>query len=198
MVADAARAALYGVILGAATGVPLGVVNVSVVAAARQVGRRHATMIGLGGALADSVHAGLAFAGLAPLLAAQPAVMRGLAIASAVIVIGYAIAIARARPDARPPRSQVGGFATGLVLTLTNPAPLLAWIAVATALLPGASVAVGLAGAVGVGLGSAAWFAVLAAIAARARAFGDRQRRLPQVVAIALIAIAGVALARVW
>ena len=198
MVGEAARAALLGLLLGAATGIPLGVVNVSVVEAARRAGRRHATMIGLGGAVADTIHAGLAFAGLAPLVAAQPAVMRGLAIASAVIVIGYAIAVWRRRdaPPREPARSR--GFATGLALTLPNPAPLVAWIAVATALLPDVPVAVGLAGAIGVGIGSAAWFAALAAIAARARPSPLLGRWLPQVVAVALAGIAAVAVMRVW
>lgn len=205
MVADAARAALIGLVLGAATGVPLGVVNVSVIEAARRGGRRHAALIGVGGAIADTIHAGLAFVGLAPLIARHPALMRALAIGSAAIVIGYALIVwARARRPghvvaaAAPAASPARAVLTGVALTLPNPAPLLAWIAVAAALLPGASISTGVIGAIGVGLGSAAWFALLARIAARAAPSPMLTRWLPQVVAVALVGISATAIARVW
>lgn len=208
MIGDAVLAAAMGVGLGAATGVPLGVVNVSVVEAATRVGRGHATGIGLGGALADAVHAGLAFAGIAPWMGRHPAAMRVLAVASAAIVVGYAAWVWRGRtsragaPAGPAPARRTGvggGIALGVALTLPNPAPLAAWIAVAGALWPHATPEIGAAAAAGVGVGSALWFALLAWLAARGaeRARGATVTRwLPRVVAVALVAIAAVAVAR--
>ena len=186
---------LLGVALGAATGVPLGVVNLSVVEAAARAGRAHAMAIGIGGAIADTIHAGLAFAGIAPALEDRPEVMRGLAIASAAIVIAYAIVIFRGR--ARPIHVKPGrGVVLGLLLTLPNPAPLAAWIAVASALLPHAPVEDGVAAALGVGVGSAAWFAFLAHVAARGAQSALITRWLPRAIAIVFAAIAVLAIVR--
>jgi len=79
---------------------------------------------------------------------------------------------------------------------LPNPAPLAAWIAVASALLPGATAAEGAVAAIGVGVGSAAWFALLARLASRGRATAIVTRWLPRAVALAFAAIAVVAIAR--
>jgi threonine/homoserine/homoserine lactone efflux protein len=203
VIADLAYALAVGAALGAATGIPLGVVNVAVVEAAQRSGRRHATGIGIGGALADTVHAGLAFAGIAPLIAREPALVRGLTVVAALVILVYAVRVWQSRGDiaevaAGPPRSLGRGVATGLVLTLPNPAPLLAWVAVASAVLPTASVPVGLAGALGVGVGSAAWFVLLAALASRHALRGRLARVLPGIVAILLVVLAGVAVARVF
>jgi len=204
VIGEALYAGLIGTALGAATGIPLGVVNVAVLEAAARVGRRHAAGIGAGGAIADALHAAVAFAGAAPILARQPALLRILAAVSAVVIVVYAIVVWRARPApatgaAAPARR--GGFARGLAvgisLTLPNPAPLLAWVAVAGAVLPDASTAAALVGAAGVGVGSAAWFALLAHLASRGVVGDGALRWLPRAAAIALIAVAAISLARV-
>ena len=200
---DALSAWLLGVVLGAATGIPLGVVNVALVEAAVRVGRRRALGIGLGGAAADAIHAALAFAGVAPLVARSAEALRWLTLVSAAAIVAYAIRVWRAGPAAPslddgppPPGTLRKGFALGLGLTLPNPAPLLAWIAVAGAVLPRASVATGLAGAAGVGLGSAAWFMALAHLASHGKLRGPIARWLPRAVAIVLVALAAAAAAR--
>jgi threonine/homoserine/homoserine lactone efflux protein len=195
MVIDIAGGAALGIVLGAATGIPLGVVNLSVIEAAARAGRRPATAIGIGGAIADTIHAGLAFVGVAPLLDEHPDALKILAAISAAIVIAYAIVVARGRPNAK---ARPGGVLMGLALTLPNPAPLAAWIAVAGALLPGASIAVGIAAAIGVGVGSAAWFALLARLAERGRSSAFGTRWLPIAVSLVFVAIAIVALVRAW
>ncbi len=197
MVIDLAVAFASGVALGAATGIPLGVVNLSVVEAAARAGRAHATAIGIGGAIADTLHAGLAFAGVAPMFDDHPAALRVMAAVSAAIVVGYAFVVVRGRPRAIAPRA-TGGVVLGLMLTLPNPAPLAAWIAVAGATLPGAAPAVGIAAAIGVGLGSAAWFALLAHLAARGRSSPLVTRWLPRAVAVVFVAVAIAALVRAW
>jgi threonine/homoserine/homoserine lactone efflux protein len=195
-----------GVVLGAATGIPLGVLNVALVDAAIRGGARHANGIAIGGAVADAVHALLAFAGLAPLLLAREDLRRGLVIASAAIVLAYA-AVVVLRPRVMPPmpsgalpvRPGFGrGIATGLALTLPNPAPLLAWVAVAGAVLPRATLATAIAGALGVLLGSAIWFLGLARIAARGKLEGRAARLAPVVVAVLMVGVVGVALWRVF
>jgi len=128
--------------------------------------------------------------------------VRWLTAISALAIVAYAIRVWRARPEpARadgppPPGTLRKGVALGLGLTLPNPAPLLAWIAVAGAVLPHASIRVGLAGAAGVGVGSAAWFAGLAHLASRGALRGRAAAWLPRIVAILLIAFAAFAAAR--
>jgi threonine/homoserine/homoserine lactone efflux protein len=186
-----------GLGLGVVTGIPLGVVNVAVVELASR-DRRGATWLGLGGALADTVHAGVAIAGWGALVAARPEVTRVLAVITAAVVAGYAVWVAMRtrRPEARilAPGPPARRLLTGVALTLPNPAALAAWTAVAAALFPRASPAVTAAAALGVGIGSALWFAALARLGARVR-LGDRAWPARAVAAV-LLAIAAVALAR--
>ena len=201
---DALAALAAGAVLGAATGIPLGVVNVALVEAAVRAGRRHATGIALGGALADGTHAALAFAGLAPLL--TPDLRRAMLFLSAAVVLGYAIWITRrgvhstAQPSERYTAPRSPGFGRGVViglgLTLPNPAALAAWVAVAGVVVPEASVAVGIAGAVGVAIGSAAWFALLARVAGTEAMRGRVARWLPRVVAVVLVGFVALAIVR--
>jgi threonine/homoserine/homoserine lactone efflux protein len=121
-------------------------------------------------------------------------------VTSAAIVAGYAVWIATRRRDAGAtravPSSPSRAFATGLSLTLPNPGALMAWTAVAAALFPGATTAEAIACALGVGAGSAAWFAVLARIAARTK-LGE-QRWAARAVAAVLLALAVIAIVRVF
>lgn len=197
-------ALLVGVGLGVVTGLPLGVVNVAVIASAGRDGARAGTAIGLGGALADTTHAAIAFAGLAPVIAAHPTAQDLLAVASGLLLLTFAAYVGRPRSaaartddvdDAARPRSFVRRIATGLVLTLPNPAALAAWLAVATALGP-RSTAASVAMAAGVGLGSAAYFAALARIAARSARNLRRPRWLDRGAALVIGAMGVVALAR--
>lgn len=197
---DVLGAAVVGLALGAATGIPLGVLNAALVEAAARVGRRHALGIGVGGALADGAHAALAFGGLAPLLTRHAGLERSLALVSAAVVLGYAIVVVRRRapaaaaPDRGAAAARAGGafgrgVAIGVALTLPNPAPLLAWVAVAGA-LPAATTGAAIASAAGVLVGSAAWFAALAHLASRGALDGAAARWLPRAVAALLVAFA--------
>jgi threonine/homoserine/homoserine lactone efflux protein len=88
------------------------------------------------------------------------------------------------------------GVVIGLGLTLPNPAALAAWVAVAGVVMPRASVAVGVAGAVGVAIGSAAWFALLARIAGTEALRGRVARWMPRMVALLLVGFVAIAIAR--
>jgi threonine/homoserine/homoserine lactone efflux protein len=192
------RLALIGLGLGVLTSIPIGVANLAVVDGARRVGLRRGLGVAIGGALADGVHALLAAAGVAPLIAARPGLALGLTALAALLLLGYGVALLRA-PAAPEPRSEaagrgraplLGGVAVGFLLTVTNPAALAAWVAVAGALFPGVSVAGGAVVAAGVAAGSMAWFALLAVIAARGgRIYGARSAWLSRVAGVVLIAI---------
>jgi len=194
-VLDALAAAALGVGLGAVTGMPIGVVNVAIVDAAVRGERRFATGIGIGGALADAVHAALAFIGIAALLARHPEWTRALAIAAAAIIIAYALFGARKVTAARPRAGS--GIATGLLLTLPNPAPLAAWAAVAASVWPDITRELAVVLAAGVGVGSAAWFILLARWIAKLPPDGQVARTLPRVALVLLVGVALVGLVRV-
>jgi threonine/homoserine/homoserine lactone efflux protein len=192
------RLALSGLALGVVTSIPVGVANLAVVDAARRVSLRRGAGIAIGAAFADGVHALAACAGVAPLIAERPAIALTLSVVAAVLLVGYGIALLRAPAAASPeaaPRAPgsaplIGGVAIGLVLTLTNPAALAAWVAVAGALFPGVSIAGGAVVAGGVAIGSAAWFLSLAALAERGnRIYGARAAWVSRGAGIVLLGI---------
>ena len=194
-----AVAAGLGFGLGVVTGMPLGVVNVAIVDAAAVGRRRFALGVGLGGAAADAVHAAVAFAGLGRIVTSRPELVRGLAIAAAVLIVGYAIVAWRGRPARRPSSDDSRlsrGLATGALLTLPNPGALAAWVAVAAALLPAATTAEAAALAAGVGAGSAAWFALLARLVGRIPPEHRALRIIPRAALLALVGIAAYGLGR--
>ena len=192
-------AAGLGLGLGIITGMPLGVVNVAIIDAAAAGRRRFATGVGLGGAAADLIHAALAFVGVGRVVTARPELVRILAIAAAVLIVTYAItswrrrAVSRVTDDAS---SALRGFSTGAVLTLPNPGALTAWVAVAASIWPDATIAEAVVLSAGVGLGSAAWFALLARWVSRIRPDHKALTIIPRVALVILVVIAGVGVAR--
>jgi threonine/homoserine/homoserine lactone efflux protein len=192
---------LLGLGLGVVTGMPLGIVNVAIVDAAAAGRRRFAVGIGLGGAVADSVHAGLAFVGVGQLVTARPDLMRGLAIGAAVLIGVYAVMAWRRReiPRVASDDSRLArGFATGFALTLPNPGALAAWVAVGAAIWPDATYAEAVAFALGVGLGSAAWFALLARWVSGVRPDHPALAIVPRAALVAFVGIGVVGLVRVF
>jgi threonine/homoserine/homoserine lactone efflux protein len=167
---------------------PIGVVNVAIVDAATRGDARFATGIGLGGALADAVHSSLAFAGIGRLIAAHPAWTHAMAIAAAVLIGGYvAVALVHRRAPSPPRLQATTGVATGLLLTLSNPAPLAAWGAIASAVWPTIGLVPALVVGGSVGIGSAAWFTLLARTIGRLPRDGRAARWLPR-IALGLLA----------
>ncbi|HEU0028980.1 MAG TPA: LysE family transporter [Kofleriaceae bacterium] len=186
-------AAVLGLGLGMVTGMPLGVVNVAIVDAATTGRRRFALGIGIGGAIADTLHAALAFVGLGRIVTQQPELVEILALAAAALILAYAILAWRTRPKSRASvdaSSLVRGMTTGFVLTLPNPGALAAWVAVAASLWPDAQIAVASTIAVGVGIGSALWFVLLARLAARIPRDHKANAIIPRVALVILVAIA--------
>jgi threonine/homoserine/homoserine lactone efflux protein len=206
------RAAGFGAGLGVATSMSPAVVNVSIVDAAVAGRRWFATGLGLGGAAADVVHAGLAFAGVGRVVIADPRLVRGLAIGAAAVILAYAAFAWRRRGPARghaapaasdasgPPPARTGqlgrGAVTGFLLTLPNPAALGAWVAVAAATWPGAALEEAAVIAGGVGAGSALWFTLLARWVSRVRRDHPALTWIPRIALAALIAIAAIGVVR--
>lgn len=193
-------AGAVGLALGALTGLPLGVVNVAIVEAAARRDVRAASGIAVGGAIADMVHAALAAGGVGGAILARPAAATTLHLIAGAVLLGYAFALWQSRPrepsEREMPATFARGVLAGLGFTLPNPAALGAWIAVAAALAP-PTMAAGLVAAAGVGVGSAAWFLVLARLAARGAARpGAARRRITRVVAIVLAALGLAAILR--
>ncbi len=201
--AELIAAAGIGIGLGVVTGVPLGVVNVAIVEAANRRGWRAAAGIGVGGALADGSHAAVAFGGVGRAIAVRPTLATTLYVVSGVLLIAYAVWLLRAPRAASPTavaRSDGGfgrGLATGIGLTLPNPAALGAWIAVAAAVAPGAGLVEAAITGLGVAVGSGAWFVALARLAARGAVTAIAPRRgITRAVAIVIGGVGVAALAR--
>ena len=126
------EAAALGVGLGIVTGMPLGVVNVAIASASLAGRVRFATGVGLGGALADTGHAALAFIGVGALLTARPALMRWFAIGACVLIVAYVVLAWRKHAQPRisvDASSLARGVVIGIGLTLPNPGALAAWVA---------------------------------------------------------------------
>jgi len=195
LVTDLAAASALGLGLGVVTGMPIGVVNVAIVDAATRGEQRFATGIGLGGAFADTIHSSLAFVGVGHLLALDASVSRAMAIVAALVIGTYVVsALRRDESLTVPTRRASTGVTTGILLTLPNPAPLAAWAAIASAVWPTIRLVPALVVGVSVGIGSAAWFTLLARTISKLPRGGRAARWLPKIALglLATLAIAGV------
>lgn len=188
-------AAGLGLGLGIVTGMPLGVINVAVVDAAAAGDVPRATRIGAGGAIADAIHASIAFAGIGKLVTERPDLVRVLAVVAAAVIVVYAVFAWRARATKKPvdPPRRASGLGAGFLLTLPNPGALGAWVAVAASAWP--SIDLGPAVVLGacVGVGSTAWFAVLSRFTFKQRERAV-MRHIPRVALVLLVALASVGL----
>lgn len=186
---DVASAAGLGIALGVVTGMPIGVVNVAILDAALRGQRRYAAGIGVGGAIADSIHAAIAFIGIGRLVTEHPSWSRTLAVIAAVVIASYALLASRSRPTARARHGKHGVLA-GLLLTLPNPAALGAWCAVAAVLWPSITLGPAIAISTGVGVGSVIWFTLLARFLSSLPPEHRFVRWLPKLAAALLVALA--------
>ena len=158
-----------GAAAGVITGIPLGPVNVAVINAAYRHHFRRALAVGLGGATADLLYAFLGVKGFGPLIEQYPRVKGIVLTVCGLLLLVYGFITARAEPvdptvEEKERRGGYfwGGFGLGFRLILINPGALVAWGVMLGTHAADAAPAEGTALAVGVGVGSAAWFTFVA------------------------------------
>ncbi len=188
---------LIGAAIGALTGVPIGPVNVAVIDAAYRHTLRRGLAVGLGGAVGDFIFAFLGVVGVGPYLISQPGVKPVLYIISGLVLVGYGFLTLRthappppaAPPHSVPPGREVwSGFKVGLGLIVLNPAAIVTWVVVVGSHLSGVTPWEGFAAAIGVFIGSLAWFCFVAYIADKGKRWmGEKAVWIARVVGVALI-----------
>jgi len=192
-----------GVAAGALTGVPIGPVNVAVIDAAYRHTMRRALAVGLGGALADGLYAALGVMGVTPILRTYPIVPPILYAVSGLVLLVYGFLTARSQPVA-PAANEVGpsesvvmrkemvmGFRLGLALIILNPAAIVTWVVIMGSIIPDGTTIEGLACAIGVSIGSFAWFSLVAYLTQKGRqVLGEKAAWIPRVVGFALMVYA--------
>jgi len=192
-----------GVAAGALTGVPIGPVNVAVIDAAYRHTMRRAIAVALGGSIADGLYAALGVIGVTPVLNNYPGIPPILYAISGVVLLIYGFLTARSQPVAPasndPPASESvamrkemwSGFTVGLALIILNPAAIVTWVVIMGSIIPDGTALEGIACAIGVMIGSFAWFALVAYLTQKGRqVLGDKAAWIPRVVGIALMVYA--------
>lgn len=199
---------LIGIAAGAATGIPIGPVNVAVIDAAYRHTLRRAIATGLGGAVADMLYAGLGVLGVTPVLNSYPSVPPILYAISGVVLLVYGFLTARSQPvqpmvqtdlDASDSHRAIAmrremwqGFSVGGALVLLNPAAMVTWVVIIGQLIPDIENNwQGVACAVGVFFGSFAWFALVAYLTHKGKnVLGEKAAWIPRVIGVGLMVYA--------
>ena len=200
---------LIGIAAGAATGIPIGPVNVAVIDAAYRHTLRRAIAVGLGGAVADMLYSGLGVLGITPILNTYPSVPPILYAISGLVLLVYGFLTARSQPvqpavvaadlDASASHRAIAlrrelwqGFSVGGALILLNPAAMVTWVVIIGQLIPTIDNNFqGVACAVGVFIGSFAWFSLVAYLTHKGKnVLGDKAAWIPRVIGVALMVYA--------
>jgi len=194
---------LIGAVVGALTGVPIGPVNVAVIDAAYRHTMRRAIMVGLGGACGDLLYSGLGVVGVTPILNRYPSVPPILYAVSGCVLLVYGFLTARSQPVAPAPpveiphaeqsthmrREMWSGYTVGLALIVLNPAAIVTWVVLVGSFIPtGTTHLDGIFFAVGVFIGSFAWFSLVAYLTHRGKhVLGDKAAWIPRVIGVGLM-----------
>jgi arginine exporter protein ArgO len=196
---------LLGLAAGAITGIPIGPVNVAIIDAAYRHHVKRALAVGIGGAIGDFAYSALGIHGLGQLLDAHVLVKPILYGVSGIVLIGYGIMTVRSTPlDPGAAPSPDGGrpyfwngLGLGLALILLNPAALITWVVVVGSQLAGGTNAEGWCAAIGIAVGSCAWFTFVAYLADHGKkVLGAKAMWVTRVVGILLIVVGFVSLGR--
>jgi len=203
---------LIGMAAGAATGIPIGPVNVAVIDASYRHTLRRAIAVGFGGACADGLYSALGVLGVTPVLREYPSIPPIMYAVSGVVLLVYGFLTARSQPVApvapteeveAASKSQVmrkemwSGFTVGLLLIVLNPAAIVTWVVIMGQIIPTGTRLEGVACAIGVMIGSFSWFALVAYLTQKGKhVLGDKAAWIPRLVGIALMIYAVYLLAK--
>ncbi len=185
-----------GAAIGAMTGIPIGPVNVAVIESAYRHHLRRALAVGLGGAIADSAYAFLGVVGVGPFLRSHPNIPPILFAISGLLLIVYGALTARSQPASLtevkskiPDQTAMWtGFIVGVALILMNPAAIVTWVIIVGSYLSDTTTMEGVMASVGIGVGSLAWFTLVAWLAHHGkRVLGDKMIWVTRVVGVLLI-----------
>ncbi|MGQ9370248.1 LysE family translocator [Azospirillum sp. ST 5-10] len=129
---------LQGVILGIAIAAPVGPIGLLCIRRTLEHGPLMGFATGMGAAVADTFYGGIAAFGVSAALNFLTGHQVFFRIIGGVFLLAVAVRTFRQQPQAEEreaaaapdSRTAIGGFLTGLSLTLTNPATILAFIAI--------------------------------------------------------------------
>ncbi len=188
---------LQSLLIGLSIAAPVGPIGLLTIQRTLQFGSAAGLATGLGAAAADAVYGAVGAYGVTTLIRALTAARLPLALGGGVFLLWMAWSIWRA-PVAQHAARVSGGsaltrcFAGTFVLTLSNPATILSFIAVFGAMAGRTTVTSPAVMVGGVLLGSALWWLLLSTVVGRLRERFDAQwrRRVNGVSALVLAAFA--------
>ena len=171
---------LKGFAVGFGIAVPVGPIGVLCIRRSLAHGVRAGLAVGLGAAVADAFYGAVAGFGLSTVSAQLLAVEQPLGIVGGLVLITMGLRTVLAEPSHTPAtvtgKSLWSAFLGTFLLTLTNPATILTFLAIYAGL--GLATALDTMGAslfvLGVLLGSAAWWLILANVASSLRGHMNR------------------------
>ena len=193
---NASLVVLFGqsLLIGLSIAAPVGPIGLLTIQRTLQQGSAVGLATGLGAAAADAVYGGVGAYGVSAMIDALTAARLPLAVGGSAILLWMAWSILRA-PVAEKAAQASGGrdllrcFAGTFVLTLSNPATILSFIAVFGAMAGRATVASPALMIAGVLIGSALWWLLLRTVVGRLRErFDARWRRRVNVASAAVLA----------
>lgn len=203
MVVDVPMLVLQAAGVGLLIAAPVGPIGLLTVQRTLQRGQAAGLATGLGAAAADAVYGAVGAYGVHGLIAWLGGLRMPLAMVGGLLLLALAWRTWQAPVDehvapARDARDLLGLFAGTFVLTLSNPATILSFVAVFGALAAGVARSPSPALMVlGVAVGSAAWWLLLTTLVARVRGrFTATWRR--RVNRGSALLLAGFALAQGW
>lgn len=188
-----------GAAIGAATGIPIGPVNVAVIESAYHHNLRRAIAVGFGGGLADFLYSFLGVTGVGPFIREHEALRYVLYLVSGMALIAYGAITLRTQPSdiseatvarTQQPTKVITGFFVGMALILLNPAAIITWVVFVGTWLTdaGASPTEGAFTAMGIGVGSFCWFTFVAYMADKGkRVLGERIVTVVRLIAFGMI-----------
>jgi threonine/homoserine/homoserine lactone efflux protein len=192
-----APAFVQSLLIGLSIAAPVGPIGLLTIQRTLAQGRLAGLATGLGAALADAVYGAIGAFGASALIAWLTGLRFWLVAVGGAVLLALAWQVWRSAPPERAAATPGGRalwrhFAGTFVLTLSNPATILSFMAIFGALagrLPSASPAVMVAGVL---LGSALWWWLLTAVVGRLRQRFDARwhRRVNRVSALLLAALA--------